>query len=456
MEFQTYNPTTGDALQRREHWPFEKAEKQLNESWKDFLVWRRRSPKDRAQAVALWARSLKNQRDRLARMMTEEMGKPIRQAKAEIDKCIFTCEYLAAEGPKFLEPQRHESPYHESWVTYEPLGPILAIMPWNFPLWQVVRFAAPALIAGNTVLLKHADLTAGCAEIIGESARDLVDGLRLIRNLPIDHEVAADLMRHPKIRGVTFTGSTRGGREVARTAGEALKKTVLELGGSDAYIVLSDADVIAAAKTCAAARLVNGGQSCVAAKRFIVERPAAGAFVSALVNEMKAVQPGDPFDEDCRLGPLAAKKFQAQLAEQVEDLQKLGGRVVLGGTVPEGPAAYYPPTVIVFERPTPGVGDIETFGPVAVVIVAADAVEAMRAANDSPYGLGGALFTADTTKGLDLLRDFEAGFVVLNGSVQSDVRLPFGGVKDSGHGRELSVHGLHEFCNIKTVAQGAR
>lgn len=455
LSFQTFNPTTGQLLQTRQHWTYLQAERNLEKAWHEFQAWKHKPAKERAQAVAKWALKLKECKEELAQMMTAEMGKPISQSRAEIDKCIFTCEYLATEGPKWLAGHKVESNYHESWITYEPLGPILAIMPWNFPLWQVVRFAAPAMIAGNTVLLKHADLTSGCAEIIGRSAAGLAEGLTLLQNIPVDHEVAAKLMAHPKVRGMTFTGSTRGGKEVAMEAAKSLKKVVLELGGSDAYIVLADANLQKAAKICAEARMTNGGQSCVAAKRFIVERSVAGAFLEFFTQELKNFVPMDPKNDSCKLGPLASKKFQKQLQEQVDDLKNRGGRVTLGGVLPEGPGAFYPPTLIVFEKSTPGLGAIEMFGPVALVILVENAQGAIAAANESPYGLGGALFTKDVEKGKELLRDMEAGFVVVNDQVKSDVRLPFGGVKESGYGRELSPHGILEFCNIKTVAVGA-
>ena len=452
--YDTTNPATGELLKTRTHWTYEQAESALNFAWREFPAWRAKSAKERGHAVANWARALKARREDLAQMMTAEMGKPITQSRAEIDKCIFTCEFLSTEGPKWIEPKKVESVYHESWITYEPLGPILAVMPWNFPLWQVIRFAAPTLIAGNVILLKHADLTAGCAEIIEHTAAEIFPGFKLLQNLPVNHEVAAKLIEHPLLRGVTLTGSTKAGREVAQTCGKNLKKVVLELGGSDPYIVLADADIEKAAKLCAAARLTNSGQSCVAAKRFIVERDKSDMFISSFVKEMALSPPSDPREETCKLGPLAAKRFQEQLVAQVAELKSLGGRIVCGGEAPGGKGAYYPPTVIVFDRAVSKIGAIETFGPVAVVILVDSVEEAIRVANDSPYGLGGALFTHDIERGLKLIGEIESGFVVLNGQVISDVRLAFGGVKDSGNGRELSCHGLHEFCNIKTLAVG--
>ncbi|MBX3040258.1 MAG: NAD-dependent succinate-semialdehyde dehydrogenase [Bdellovibrionaceae bacterium] len=455
MAFQTINPANDQILKTYQHQSFDEIEPKISAAWKSFTDWKVSSVKDRAARVQAWARSLKEGRDEMATVMTLEMGKPIAQSRAEIDKCIFTCEYLASEGPKFLERKRVESPYSESWISYEPLGPILAIMPWNFPLWQTVRFAAPALLAGNTILLKHADLVRGTAELIEKSLVKVSDGFQLLQLLPVDHEVAARVIAHEKVRGVTFTGSTRGGREVAAAAGKSLKKHVLELGGSDAYVVLADADLEKAVKTCVAARMVNGGQSCVAGKRFIVEKSVMASFQQMFVEQMKEIRPSDPMDESCQLGPMAAKKFQSQLIEQVEELKKAGGKVLTGGTAPQGPGAFYPPTVVLFETNQHRANELEIFGPVAVLIQAENEDAALKIANESPYGLGGAIFTKDLEKGERLVSEMEAGVVVLNDQVKSDVRLPFGGVKDSGYGRELSFHGIHEFCNIKTRAMGA-
>jgi succinate-semialdehyde dehydrogenase/glutarate-semialdehyde dehydrogenase len=454
MSFQTVNPATAEILQAYEHLSFSDAEKAADAAWTDYQVWRKSPLTERAQALRNWAHNLKLRREDLARQMSLEMGKPIAQGRAEIDKCLMTCEHLAENGIAFLQPVRVESPYAESWITYEAVGPVLAIMPWNFPLWQVVRFAAPAILVGNPILLKHADLTAGCSKIIVETTKGIAGELSLMRNLQANHETVAKLMAHSKIRGVTFTGSSSAGRKIGELAGKNLKKSVLELGGSDAYIVLADADLAKAAKICAAARLVNGGQSCVAGKRFLIERSIAEQFVSAMAKEMEKFKPGDPLKDDTLLGPMASKKFQQQIMQQVEDLKKKGGRVLCGGTALEGPGAFYPPTLIYFEKAVKGLGDIEVFGPVATVVAVDSAKQAMEIANDSSYGLGGAIFTVDEKRGRELLLDMVAGFVVVNDQVKSDVRLPFGGVKDSGYGRELSVHGVHEFCNIKTLAVG--
>lgn len=455
MSFETVNPTSGEKLKTYSHLELHEAEERVQSAWRSFQDWRRAPLKARATKLAEWAKSLREIKSDLARQMTLEMGKPLAQSKAEIDKCIFTCEFLAAEGPEILAPRSVESPYRDSEIAYEPLGPILAIMPWNFPLWQTVRFAAPSILVGNTILLKHSDQVRGSAELIVESLRRVSDGMNLMSLLPITHETAASVMGHPLVRGVTFTGSTAAGKKIAETAGRNLKKHVLELGGSDAYVVLNDAPFEKALKVCVEARLVNNGQSCVAAKRFILEKGIFDEFCQKYVEEFRQVEMSDPLSSGCRLGPLAHHKFQKVLHEQVQELKDLGGRVLVGGRLPEGPGAFYPATVIAFEKNHPDIGKIETFGPVAVLIRVEDENEALRVANDSPFGLGAALFTRDEARGRRLMVELEAGFVALNDQVKSDVRLAFGGVKDSGYGRELSMHGLYEFCNIKTRAVGS-
>lgn len=450
MEITTVNPATGLSLEKFHRLSLAEAGAQLDGAWRDFIKWRETSVQARASAVHSWAQALKSRREELARQMSLEMGKPITQALGEIDKSTAALEFLAEEGPEWISSKRVIMPKGGAEISYEPIGPVLAIMPWNFPLWQVVRFAGPALIVGNPILLKHSDQTAGCARLIAESAKGLAGDLTLIRNCQINHETAARLMEHPHLRGVTFTGSTRGGRQVAEAAARNLKKTVLELGGSDPYLVMADAEVPRAAEVCAAARMVNGGQSCVAAKRFIVERAAAPLFLENFVREMRSYQPGPPLETGTRLGPMAAKKFQAQLAEQVADLKNRGGEILCGGETPVGPGAYYPPTVVLFSRPQAGLGDIEIFGPVATVILVDSEDEAVRVANDSIYGLGAAVFSGDPARAKRMASRLEAGFVGINDQVRSDVRVPFGGVKQSGWGRELSFHGIYEFCNIQS------
>lgn len=449
MDFQTVNPFSGQTLASYKHATWSQAHEAIEAAWKDFQSWRLESLAVRAEAVRQWAANLKARREELARLMTLEMGKPLAQSRSEIDKSVFTLEYIAANGPGWLTPEPAEMPELKAEVGYEPIGPVMAVMPWNFPLWQVVRFAGPAMLAGNTVILKHADLTAGSAELIGESAKGLAGGRTLLRQLHLDHETVAKMIAHPKIRGVTFTGSTRGGKEIAAEAAGSLKKSVLELGGSDAYLVLADADPAFAGKVCAEARLLNNGQSCVCAKRFIVHRDLSEAFLTAFIATMKDAKVGDPSSEATTLGPLASAKFRETALRQIEELKGLGGDVIFSGETPKD-GAFCPPTVILFDQPVAGLGAIEVFAPVATVMLVESDDEAVRAANDSIYGLGAAIFSKDLERAHKLAGRIEAGFVAVNSNVRSDVRLAFGGVKESGWGRELSAHGIHEFCNVQT------
>lgn len=443
-EFHTVSPASGEVLKSYPHMSWPEAETQINRAAKDFEVWRQRTFFERGMVLRKLAESLRKQKSDLAQTMNLEMGKLIIEGKAEVEKCAVTCEYYAEHAETMLRNQVvPSSPYAQAEVSFQPQGVIFSVMPWNFPLWQVIRFAAPALMAGNVILLKHADLTAGTAEKIGALFKELTTDVCLLRNLQVNHNVAAQVIAHPEVRGVTFTGSSQGGRAVAIEAAKNLKKIVLELGGSDAYLILEDADVDLAAKACAKARLVNCGQSCVAGKRFIVHEKVSKDFLRLFVNEMKAAE----------LAPLAARRFQQTLIEQVEKLKAWGGKVVLGGSAPLGAGAHYPATVVVFESDHPEIHREEIFGPVAIVLIVKSTEEALAAANSSPYGLGGGVFTADSLRGKNLIeKELQAGFVVVNDYVKSDPRIPFGGVKESGYGRELSHFGILEFVNIKTVA----
>lgn len=442
--FQTVNPATGDVLKSYNHLSWADTEKNIEQAAKDFQVWRKVSFKDRAEVLLKLAQALRTHKSELAQMMNQEMGKLIAEGKAEVEKCAVTCEHYAKEAETMLKNQvAASSPYKHAEVSFQPMGVVFSVMPWNFPLWQVIRFAAPALMAGNVILLKHADLTAGTSELIGKIFNDLTADYKLLRNIQVNHEVAAQVIAHPVVHGVTFTGSSQGGRSVATEAAKNLKKIVLELGGSDAYLVLEDADVEAAAKACAKVRLVNCGQSCVAGKRFIVNEKVAKDFIHHFTKEMK----------EAELAPLASVKFQKTIVDQVEKLKKWGGKVVLGGSAPQGAGAFYPATVVVFEKDHPEVHREEIFGPVASVFIVKNTEEALKVANSSPYGLGGGIFTRDVKKGKELIeKELQAGFVVVNDYVKSDPRIPFGGIKESGYGRELGHFGIMEFVNIKTVA----
>jgi succinate-semialdehyde dehydrogenase/glutarate-semialdehyde dehydrogenase len=440
--FSTVNPTNNTELQKFKYMSWESAQAAVAAAHQDFLVWRKKTFQERAQVLLELARCLRLRKDELAQQMNLEMGKKIEEGLSEVEKCAAACEYFAQEASTLLAPKLLQSSYQKTEIVFQPMGVIFSIMPWNFPLWQVIRFAAPALMAGNIVILKHADLTAGTADLIGDIFSDLKINLKPLRNCQVDHTVAELIIRHPLIRGVSFTGSTSGGREVAKIAGHNLKKAVLELGGSDAYLILEDADIKVAAKKCAETRLQNCGQSCVAGKRFIVVESVAQEFLSAFIKEMAST----------KLAPLAAKRFQAQIIAQVEGMKILGGEILLGGVAPEGVGAFYPPTVILFIKNCSEIHFQEIFGPVALVIVVKDTKEAIEIANSSHFGLGGGVFTGDTAKGTVIAaEELEVGFAVVNDFVRSDVRLPFGGLKDSGYGRELGLFGILEFVNIKTV-----
>jgi succinate-semialdehyde dehydrogenase/glutarate-semialdehyde dehydrogenase len=383
--------------------------------------------------------------------MALEMGKPIAQGEAEVDKCALTCEYYAEHAEAMLAEQPRQIDAARSYVRFDPLGPVLAVMPWNFPFWQVFRFAAPALMAGNAAVLKHASNVPRCALQIEEVFGDAGFPRGLFATALVGSAAVGGLIADPRIVAVTLTGSEHAGRQVAERAGRELKKTVLELGGSDPFIVLADADVAAAARTAADARLVNSGQSCIAAKRFIVVEPVADAFIARFADELRARRLGDPLARDTQVGPQARVDLRDDLHRQVAESVKRGARLVLGGEVPAGRGAFYPPTLLsAVDKGMPAF-DEETFGPVAAVIRAKDEGDAIRLANDSQFGLGAALWTQDRARAERLAARIEAGAVFVNGLVKSDPRLPFGGIKRSGYGRELSEYGIREFVNIKSV-----
>jgi acyl-CoA reductase-like NAD-dependent aldehyde dehydrogenase len=383
--------------------------------------------------------------------MTQEMGKPISQAEAEVAKCAMTCDWFADHAAALLDPEPVATEAAASFVRFDPLGVVLAIMPWNFPFWQVIRCAAPALAAGNTVVLKHASNVPGCALALEDAFRKAGFPEGAFTTLMIPARAVGDVIAHPAVRAVSLTGSEAAGRQVAALAGASLKKTVLELGGSDAFVVLADADVEHAARQAAAARTINNGQSCIAAKRFIVEEPVAARFESAFIESMAVLRMGDPRDRTVQVGPLARRDLVDELAHQVRRTVAAGAMLRLGGRRQTGSGCFFPPTVLTGVLPGMAAFDEETFGPVAPVTRARDAEQALELANCSRYGLGGSIWTADAERGCALAARFEAGAVFVNETVKSDPRLPFGGVKDSGYGRELAAFGLREFVNVKTV-----
>jgi succinate-semialdehyde dehydrogenase / glutarate-semialdehyde dehydrogenase len=370
---------------------------------------------------------------------------------AEATKCAWGCEYFAAEAPALLAPQPRVTEARASYVRFDSLGPVLAIMPWNFPFWQVFRFAAPALAAGNVCILKHAPNVPRCAMALTELFRAAGFPEGVFQSVFVEPADAGRLIADSRIRGVTLTGSPRAGASVAEQAGRSVKKTVLELGGSDAFIVLPDADLRAAASAAADARLENSGQSCIAAKRFIVVDAVFEAFLEPFGTALKAARVGDPLIDGTDVGPLARVDLRQTLHRQVLDSERRGAELRFGGRVPEGPGAFYPATLLTAVRPGMAAFDEETFGPVAAVIRARDSDDALRLANASGYGLGAAIWSADQAAAEAMAGELEVGVAVVNGIVKSDPRLPFGGVKASGYGRELSEQGLREFVNVKTV-----
>jgi succinate-semialdehyde dehydrogenase/glutarate-semialdehyde dehydrogenase len=449
------NPADGRILAIYEETPREAAEGAIAYAHDAHLQWKRTPFAHRADLMRRAGGILRARARELGEIMTREMGKPIRGGVAEAEKCAWVCEYYAEHAEAFLADQEVGTDASRSFVTFQPLGVILAVMPWNFPFWQVFRFAAPGLMAGNAGLLKHASNVPGCALAIEEIFREAGFPEGLFRTLLVPGSRVDALIEHPLVRGVTLTGSTPAGRAVARKAGEMLKKTVLELGGSDPYVILADADLDAAAATCATARLVNSGQSCIAAKRFIVVQAVREAFERRFVAAMAAAKMGDPMEEDTVVGPQARVDLRDELHDQVTRSIAAGARCLLGGTVPAGPGAYYPPTILTDVRAGMPAYHEELFGPVASVIPVTDQAEALRVANDTAFGLGAAVFTRDTERGTRLAREeLEAGACFVNAFVRSDPRLPFGGVKESGYGRELSPYGILEFVNIKTVWVG--
>lgn len=453
--FPVISPVTGKQLRVYEGMTWNEVEQAIEQAHEAFLAWRRVSIGDRARLMLRLAALLRERADHYARLMAEEMGKPIRDGRAEVQKCAWVCTYYAEQAADFLAPMPVATDARKSYVAFEPLGVILAIMPWNFPFWQVFRFAAPSLMAGNAAVLKHASNVPGCALALEALFREAGFPEHLFRTLLIRSDQVEQVIVHPRIRAVTLTGSTPAGRAVAAQAGAALKKTVLELGGSDPYLILEDADVAQAAAICAKSRLINSGQSCIAAKRFIVVEAVREPFEQLLVEHMRAARVGDPMDEGTEVGPLARHDLRDALHRQVQESLQRGARLLLGGVIPEGPGAYYPPTVLTDVPKGAPAYEEELFGPVAAVIPVRDEAEAIQVANDTVFGLGAAVFTRDEARGERIAREaLEAGCCFVNDFVRSDPRLPFGGVKESGYGRELSVFGIREFVNIKTVFVG--
>jgi succinate-semialdehyde dehydrogenase / glutarate-semialdehyde dehydrogenase len=448
------NPATDEEIARYEPFTTTQIDDALTTASQAQVAWAHTSYGSRAKQLAEAARLLRERRSEYATLITREMGKPISEAVAEIDKCAWTCEYYAENAATFLAPESVKTSADDSFVSYEPLGVVLAIMPWNFPFFQVFRFAAPALTAGNGALLKHAPNVSGSALAVETVLRDAGFPEGLFRTLLVDEatvsETTADLLNDPRIAAVTLTGSDRAGSHVASAAGKAIKKSVLELGGSDPFVVLADANPSVVAEHAARARFINSGQSCLAAKRFIVEEPIASDFQRYFVDAVTALQVGDPLDPKTRVGPLARRDLLEAVHRQVHDSLGRGARLLTGGHRIGEAGCFYAPTVMSDVRPGMPVYEEETFGPVAAVIRVADEAEAVEVANDTPYGLAGSVWTADLDRGRRIAQSIQSGSIFINAVVASDPRLPFGGIKRSGYGRELAASGVREFTNMRS------
>ena len=451
MTLKSINPATGEVIETFQPFTRSQIDDALEAATLAQRVWRKTSFHERGERLRAVAAHLRARKAELARAATREMGKPITEAEAEVEKCAWNCDFYAERAERFLADEQIASSASDSYVSFIPLGVALAVMPWNFPYWQVFRFAAPALMAGNTAVLKHASNVSRVALEIERVFRDCGLPEGAFRTLLVSGAEVEALIGDPRVAAVTLTGSEGAGVSVAQAAGRHLKKTVLELGGSDAFIVLADADLDAAAKTGVRSRFQNTGQSCIAAKRFIVEDAVYDAYLRRFIEETKALRVGDPLLPETQIGPMARTDLRDALDEQVRRSVEMGARVALGGHPIAGPGAFYEPTILADVTPSMPAFTEETFGPVAAVIRARDAEHAVELANDSQFGLGGNLWTEDIERGRALVREIQSGNVFINGMTASDPRLPFGGVKRSGYGRELSSFGIREFVNIQTV-----
>ena len=448
---ESINPATEEVIATFEQFTPAQVEQALVEADAAFRQWREQSFAERSKAMRRAAELLRKRKERYAGLITAEMGKPITQAEAEVEKCAWVCEYFADNAERFLARRPAQTNARLSYVAFEPLGVVLAVMPWNFPFWQVLRFAAPTLMAGNTAVLKHASNVPQCALAIEEVFRDAGFPRGTLRTVLVPGGAVEAIIDDPRVRAVTLTGSNTTGEKVAAAAGRAIKKTVLELGGSDPFIVLDDADLAAAAAMAVRSRFQNGGQSCIAAKRFIVVASVAEEFERRFGEGIRKLKVGDPTDRSVDVGPLARADLRDTVDRQVRESVAQGARVVLGGAPRPGRGYFYQPTLLVDVADSSPAWQEELFGPVAVLVRAKDTDAAIALANDTIYGLGANLWTRDLARAQVLASRIEAGSVFINGMVASDPRLPFGGVKQSGYGRELSDFGIHEFVNIQTV-----
>jgi succinate-semialdehyde dehydrogenase/glutarate-semialdehyde dehydrogenase len=454
MSFTSINPANGATLASIETWDDKILEHALQQAANAVPAWSASSMHERSARLKKLAGRLIERKEELARLITLEMGKLISEARAEIEKCAFGCNYYADHGAQFLLDETVDSDARKSYISYQPLGTVLAVMPWNFPFWQVFRCAVPALMAGNTVLLKHASNVPQCALAIEQLFTEAGFSSGVFRTLLIGNEQVEKVLADVRVHAVSVTGSVEAGRKIAACAGSHSKKSVLELGGSDAFIVLEDADLDHTVAQAMAARFQNAGQSCIAAKRFIAVDAIAADFIASFKAEVEKLKPGNPLDEDVTLAPLARADLRDGLHQQVRDSIAHGAKVVTGCMPLIGPGNYYAPSILDNVKPGMRAYSEELFGPVASIIHARDDEHALAIANDSRFGLGGSVWTRDLERGESLARQLQCGLAFVNGIVKSDARLPFGGVKDSGYGRELSYLGLREFVNAKTIWVG--
>jgi succinate-semialdehyde dehydrogenase/glutarate-semialdehyde dehydrogenase len=451
MAIASVNPANGETIRTFEPLSDKELEEKIAKAWRCFPKWRKTPFAERAQRLNRAAEILESRKREIGTVMTMEVGKTLVSSIAEVEKCALGCRYYAENGEQHLKPERIATSASKSFITYQPLGPVLAIMPWNFPLWQVFRFAAPALMAGNVGLLKHSSNVPQCALLIEEVLHQAGFPEGAFQTLLIESDRVADLLQDDRIAAATLTGSEPAGRSVAQIAGSQIKKTVLELGGSDPFIVMPGVDVDAIATAAVKARTINNGQSCIAAKRFIVSNSIYNDFERKFVKEMQSLRVGDPMDEKTDIGPLATAKIRSELHEQVHRAVRAGAKLLTGGKPIEGPGNYYEPTVLAGVPRSSDVFREELFGPVAMLFRVKNLDEAIDLANDSPFGLGSSVWTNDEAEQQQCIERLEAGQVFINAPVASDPRVPFGGVKRSGYGRELSALGIREFVNIKTV-----
>jgi len=451
MTLKSINPATGETLETFEEWSGNQVDEQISKTREAFSEWRETSFAEREKLLMNMAKVIRNRAKKYAELITTEMGKPIIQAEMEVEKCADACEYFAKHGRRFLEDDEVELDRDRSYIRFTPLGVILGVMPWNFPFWQVFRWAIPTVLAGNVLLLKHSSNVPRCGFAAEEIFTDAGFPENVFKFLPIGSKKAEKIIGDPRIAGVSLTGSTEAGSLVAKAAGANLKKVVLELGGSDPFIVLEDVDLKDVVETAVKARMVNSGQSCIAAKRIIIMEEIFDDFVEKFTERVSKLVVGDPMDRETEVGPLAREDILELIEKQVEESVKKGAELLTGGKRLDRKGFFYQPTAITNVGKGIPVYDEETFGPVGVLIKAKNEEEAIRIANDTTYGLGGSVWTKNVKRGEEIAKKIEAGMVFVNEIVKSDPRLPFGGVKRSGFGRELSHYGIKEFVNIQTV-----